>query len=159
MQKSGTVRFHSDYTTVPYTPSELRMLTRKAVEQGIMPTYLAQFDRMRDMAMNTRYGVDYQIHYNLPEPRKAVMMNVLTALYPWFQAVYEEGGVPGVLWADYACDGFVTETQVREMKLFKRNLRKAMNTPEALKARKVASSPSEEWRKKSRAKWSFEVDK
>ena len=52
------------------------------------------------------------------------MMHVLTAVYPWFKVVYEEGGAPGILWEDLQCDGFVTVTQKAEMRLFKNNLDK-----------------------------------
>jgi len=151
LRKSGLVRFHSDYTTMPYTPSELRSLTRLAVKQGIIPIYLAQFDNMRDIAVNARYGTEFQVHYNLPEPRKGQMMHVLTALYPWFKAVYEEGGVPAILWEDYQCDGFATETQKREMRFFADKLRSAMSAPEALAARKAGEQPSQDWRKGARA--------
>ncbi|MFQ3548245.1 MAG: beta-galactosidase [Armatimonadota bacterium] len=43
IQQSDIVRWHSDYTTIPYTSTELRKLTKMAVEQGIIPIYLAQF--------------------------------------------------------------------------------------------------------------------
>ncbi len=89
LQRSGLVKFHSVYITVPYTPSELRPLVRACVAQGIVPMWLPQFDNMRDIAINRRYGSDYQVHFNLPEPRKGYMMHCLTALYPWFKAVYE----------------------------------------------------------------------
>lgn len=158
LRKSGVVRFHSDYTTMPYTPTELRSLTRAAVEQGIIPIYLAQFDNMRDIAINSTYGTDYQVHYNLPEPRKGQMMHCLTALFPWFRAVYEEGGVPGILWEDYQCDGFATETQKREMRFFRAKLQEAMSTPEARKARAAgAKTPDQEWRRRSKAIGSYEV--
>lgn len=147
IQDSGTVKWHSDYTTMPYTPSELRRLTRLSVAQGLLPCYLAQFDNMRDIAINTKYGSEYGINYNLPEPRKGAMMHVLAALYPWFTAVYEEGGAPGLLWEDYQCDGFATATQKREMRFFKEKLEKAISTPEALRARSEnIQEPSQEWR-------------
>ncbi|HPD31407.1 MAG TPA: beta-galactosidase [Phycisphaerae bacterium] len=160
LQKSGLIRYHSDYTTVPYTPSELRRLVRMAVEQGIIPSYFPQFDNMRDIAINERYGTEYQIHYNLPEPRKGYMMHCLTALYPWFTAVHESGGIPGILWEDYQCDGFATETQKREMRLFKEKLIEAMSTPEGQKAlAENVRMPSQEWRKGARAMWSYKLPK
>jgi hypothetical protein len=150
LQAADVVGFHSDYTTVPYTPSELRQLVRTTVAQGIVPSYFPQFDNMRDIAINERYGTDYQVHYNLPEPKKGYMMHVLTALYPWFQATYEEGGIPGILWEDYQCDGFATETQKREMRLFRERLQQTISTPEALKARaEGVRTPSERWRRRA----------
>ncbi|MHB1459620.1 MAG: beta-galactosidase, partial [Armatimonadota bacterium] len=160
IQKSGLVKVHSDYTTIPYTPTELRQLTRMSVKQGITPVYLAQFDNMRDIAINKKYGTEYQIHYNLPEPRKGAMMHCLTAVYPWMKVTYEEGGVPAILWEDYCCDGFVTETQKREMRFFMGKLRDALNTPDAVNVRTVkpGQQPSQSWRKRSKAIPSFDVN-
>lgn len=119
-----------------------------------MPACLPQVDNMRDIAVNGKYGTEYQVHYNLPEPRKGAMMHCLTALYPWFKAVYEGGGVPGVLWEDYRCDGLVTETQKRELRFFKSKLQQALNTPEAVKSGARGQTPSQAWRKRSSAKTS-----
>ncbi len=160
LQKSGLIRYHADYITLPYTPSELRRLVRTTVDQGIIPAWLPQFDNMRDIAINQRYGSEYQVHYNLPEPRKGYMMHCLVALYPWFTAVYEEGGIPGILWEDYQCDGFATETQKREMRLFKEKLAEAMSTPAAVKAcTENIKMPPQEWRKRARGVWSYELPK
>lgn len=156
VQKSGTVKLHSDYTTLPYTPSELRKLVTMSVEQGIIPVYLAQFDNMRDIAINSKYGTDFTIHYNLSEPKKGTMMHCLTAVYPWFKAMYESGGVPGILWEDYLCDGFATETQKREMRLFKDKLNEALSTPEGKKWQSEnVKEPPKDWRKGSKAKRSY----
>ncbi|MGQ9652057.1 MAG: hypothetical protein ACUVXJ_18300 [Phycisphaerae bacterium] len=59
---------------------------------------------MRDIAISRRYGTEFQIHYNLPEPRKGYVMYCLAASYPWFTAVHEAGGIPGILWP--AGEGF-----------------------------------------------------
>ncbi len=159
LQASGLIAFHSDYTTIPYTPSEVAWLTSQAVEQGIVPCWFPQFDNMRDIAINERWGTDYRIAYNLPEPRQGAMMHVLTAAYPWFKAVYENGGVPGILWADYQCDGYVTETQARELKLFRKQLEQALSTPEARKARAQGlEQPDQTWRSQSLAKPSFMLE-
>jgi len=132
------------------------VLVRRAVDQGIIPSWFPQFDNMRDIAINRRYGTPYQVHYNLPEPRQGYMMHCLTAVYPWFKVVYEEGGVPGILWEDLQCDGFATETQKREMRLFKAKLEQALNTPEALAARRVNTTPDGAWRRDVRAMRSYE---
>ncbi len=156
VQASGLVKYHADYTTLPYTPSELRFLVRSAAGQGIVPVFLPQFDNMRDIAINAAYGTDYQVHYNLPEPRKGYMMHCLTALFPWFQAVAEEGGIPGILWEDYQCDGFATETQKREMRLFAEKVREAFAAPAAReKLAAPAAARSDEWRRGAKAMRSF----
>ena len=142
---------------MPYTPSELRALVRAGARQGVIPAYLPQFDNMRDIAINARYGSDYQVHYNLPAPRKGYMMHCLPALYPWFAAVYEEGGIPGILWEDYQCDGFATQTQKREMRFFLEKLRAAMARPEARTARAV-EPPPQQWRQAARGLRSYRLE-
>jgi len=119
---SDVISFCSDYTPLPYTPDEWRKLTRLSVEIGIRPMPLPHLARTRDMVLQQRWGDDYTVHYNLKHPARAVMVFGLQALFPVMQAVYEEGGCPGVIWADYTCDVFVTETQKRELKI----VRKAM---------------------------------
>lgn len=137
LQKSKVIKYHADFPTIPFTPAELRKLVSMGVSQGIVPMYMPQFNNMRDMAINDKYGSDFQTHYNLPSPKKGVMMHVLTALYPWFKATYEEGGTPGILWQDYECDGFATETQKREMIFFKQKLDAALNKPDVVKSRRA----------------------
>ncbi|MHB1459551.1 MAG: hypothetical protein ACYC0V_21785, partial [Armatimonadota bacterium] len=113
-------------------------------------------DNMRDIAVNEKYGTDFQLHYNISEPKKGQMMHSMMALYPWFKAVYEEGGVPGIAWDDYQCDGFATETQKREMRFFQKKLMEALSTPAAKKAKAAdIKQPSQEWRKNARKKWSY----
>jgi hypothetical protein len=148
LQQSGVFKYHSDYITLPYTPSEVRELVGTAARQGIVSNWLPQFDNMRDIAINKRYGNDYQVNFNLPEPRKGYMMHVLTAAYPWWKATIESGGVPGILWEDYQCDGFATETQKRELRLFTARLRDSLTE---WAGRPNDSLPSQEWRKGSRA--------
>ena len=82
------------------------------------------------------------------------MMHVLTAVYPWWQAMAEEGGVPGITWADYECDGFVTATQAREMKLFKEHLATSTAGAEVRKA--IEAFPPPPPNPESAAKRSFE---
>ena len=120
---SDAIGFYSDYTPMPYTPDEWRKFTRLSVEKGIRPMPLPHLSRTRDMVLQQRWGEDYTAHYNLEHPAKAAMVYALQAAFPVMQAIYEEGGCPGVIWADYTCDAFVTETQKKELKL----LREAMD--------------------------------
>ena len=123
---SDVIGFYSDYTTLPYTPDEWRKFTRLSVEKGIRPMPLPHMARTRDMAVQRKYGEDWTVHYNLKYPAKATMVFGLQAYFPVMKAVYEEGGCCGIIWADYLCDAFVTETQKRELKIL-RNAMKAMN--------------------------------
>ncbi len=154
--QSGLIGYHSDYITLPYTPSELRPLVRAAVKQGIVPAYLPQFNDMRDIAINDRYGTNYQIDYNLPAPKKGYMMHVLTASFPWYKIMDEEGGIPGILWQDFQCDGYVTETQIREMQFFQQKLHQALDTTQGKqRLQQSVQHPSQAWRKGTRAMHSY----
>ena len=124
LQKRKVFRYHSDYTTIPYTESEWRDLLAKLREAGIRGNYLPQFCTARDMVLNDDYGRPFDIHYNLSAPKRAIMMHVLQAAFPVWRIMYEEGHAPGILWEDYNCDGFVTVTQKRELRLFRDELDK-----------------------------------
>lgn len=131
ISKTGIVAVHSDYCTLPYSPWEVAELTRGSVELGITPMHMIQCDRMRDVAINSHYGQDYSVRYNLGEKaNRGVYINTSMSLFGWFKATYENGGIPGVLWEDYLCDGYVTAMQQKEMKFFKQKLDEALNTPE-----------------------------
>lgn len=159
MVKSKVLSYHSDYTTLPYTPDELRLITRLGVSQGIIPAWLPQFDNMRDIAINSTYGTDYQYNFNVDKPVKGAMMHVLYPIYPWYQAVIEEGGIPGILWEDYNCDGFVTETQVKELLFYKEKIENFLSSPEGIKAStKNIKKPDNSWMEKTTPKTSFRLD-
>ncbi len=125
VKQADVLHFYNDYTTLPYTETEWRQGMREMVKAGVVPLFLPQFDHMRDIVLNDYYGRDYQSVYNLEEPRKGMMIHCLMAAYPWWKATYEEGGAPGILWSDYGCDGFATETQKRELKLLRGYLNEA----------------------------------
>jgi hypothetical protein len=130
--EEGVLEFHSDYTTLPYTEAEWRQAMRRMVGDGVIPVYLPQFDHMRDILVQHEYGRPYDVHYGYEEPVKGMMVHCLMAAYPWWKATYEEGGAPGVLWSDYLCDGFVTETQKREIRLLREHLDAAARDAQGL---------------------------
>jgi hypothetical protein len=106
--------------------------------------------------MNARYGSgDYQRAYNVNTPVKGAMMHVLTPVFPWWKAVAEEGGVPAILWQDYECDGFVTETQLKEITFFQEKLRLALDRPEIASQINTRPKPDQTWRKQSKALQSY----
>ncbi len=132
---SGTVSMHSDYVTLPYSVSELEALVASSVTLGITPMPLMQADRMRDIAINAKWGDgNYAMHYNMiGDNICGAYINTQVSLFQSFKAIYENGGIPGVLWEDYLCDGYVTETQQKEMKFFSSKIAEMMQTPEAQK--------------------------
>ncbi len=153
---SHAFAYHSDYTTMPYTPAEIRQLTRMGVQQGVIPAWLPQFDNMRDIAVNAKYGTDFTVNYNSTEPIKGTMMHVLTAVFPWYRATIEEGGIPGITWEDLQCDGFATETQEREMIFFKQKLQEYLKSPAGIVAStRHLHTPDRSWLKKTKAKMSY----
>lgn len=159
IKESGAFSYHSDYTTIPYTPTELRKLTRMGVRDGIIPAWLPQFDNMRDIAVNEKYGTDYGVNFNVDHPVKGAMMHVLTPVFTWFQSVIEEGGIPGVIWEDLQCDGFTTETQQREMLFFKQKMAEYLATHEGKKAAtQGVKEPDRSWLKKVTPKNSYKVE-
>ena len=126
---SDSVQSYADYVRMAFTPSEVRYLVRRSTENGIICMHLPQFHDMRDIAMNDKYGLDYTTRYNLTETTYGAYVHQLTAVYPWWKATYEEGGVPGVLWQDFQCNGFVTSTQIKEMKFFKQKIDEMLSDP------------------------------
>lgn len=135
---SDAVSAHCDYTRLAMTPSEVRYLTRKSTDNGIISMLLPQFHDMRDIALNDVYGEDYRGYYNLSDPvAKGAYVHQLTAVFPWWKATYEEGGVPGILWQDFECNGFVTETQIKEMKFFREKLLETLSDPKVAAMRKT----------------------
>ncbi len=125
--RDDVIHCYSDYTTLPYTEAEWRRMVREMSEHGIVAACLPQFDHMRDIVPvpdGMNIGREYQMHYNLAEPRRGVMIHCLMAAYPWFKATWEEGGAPGIILHDFLCDGFATDTQYREIELFTRNAAK-----------------------------------
>jgi hypothetical protein len=97
--------------------------------------YLPQFDHMRDILLQDAYGRPYDVHYGYDRPVKGVMIHCLMAAYPWWKATYEEGGAPGIIWSDYLCDGFATETQKRELRLLRQHLNQAARDGETTESR------------------------
>lgn len=126
---SDAIRSYTDYVVLPLTPSEVSEVTKLSVDNGLIPMLLPQFNNMRDYVINEKYGDNFQDMYNLAQPQKAALVKSLVAVFPWWQATYEAGGVPGILWQDLGCDGVVTETQQKEMEFFNQKIQEMMANP------------------------------
>jgi len=137
MVTSNSFRSYSDYPTIPLTPSEVTDIVTKSVNSGLIPMLMPQFDNMRDVVINDTYGDDYTVNYNLSNNKKGALIHTLTAVFPWWKATYEAGGVPGILWQDFQCDGFVTETQMKEMQFFKARMDKTLSAKDVIEKRKA----------------------
>ena len=69
-------------------------------------------------------------------------VNTVRSLFESYKAIYEAGGIPGILWEDYLCDGFATETQQKEMKFYSKKIAEAMQTEAA---KKWSEEDREDW--------------
>ena len=156
LQASGTVYAHSDYNTIPFTPSEVFELTSKSVEQGIIPMQLGVFVRQNDIAVNTQYGSDdWALDFNLKSGSKGAFVGTLRALFPWYAATYEAGGAPGVMWQDYLCNAFITSTQFKELKFYTQKINEMLSTPEGEKWARNFKPQNSEWKNSSMKKYSY----
>ena len=135
---TDSIRSYADYPTLPLTPSEVKEVTEKSVAANLIPMVMPQFNQMRDYAINDKYGRNFTTSINLKTAQKGALVRVLTAVFPWWKATYEAGGVPGILWEDLNCDGIVTETQQKEMKFFKEKMEQELNKPDVKKQRKAS---------------------
>ncbi len=133
LAKSGVVSMHSDYVTMPYSVSEWETLIASSTALGITSMPLLQSNRMRDIAIsNSHASKMYDLEYNLEgDNLSGVYINTQTSIFQAFKAIYENGGIPGVLWEDFLCDGYVTETQQKEMKFYSSKIAQMMQTEEA----------------------------
>lgn len=89
---------------------------------------------------------------------KGAYINTVTAVYPYFKAVYENGGIPGILWQDYLCDGYVTSTQFRELCFFRRKLDEMLETPEGKAWAQGKGMENNGFRTGSLGKWSYDAE-
>ncbi len=142
LAKSGTVSMHSDYVTLPYSVREWETLVSSSTALGITNMPLIQSNRMRDIAINRKFGdAAFGVHYNLTgENIRGAYINTQISVFQMFKAIYENGGIPGLLWEDYLCDGYVTETQEKEMKFYSQKIAEMMQT-DAAKAWAVRGVP------------------
>ena len=134
LKDSGIVYGIRNYCSVPYTAAEAYALTNRAVTNGIDICKLFCMPHGIDYAANTAgFGTDkYGCNLNYKSSSmRTVRVDTLAALYPLLKAVYEGGGIPGVLWSDYYCDGFVTSTQYKELKFYTEKIEKMLSEGEA----------------------------
>ncbi|MBQ4575710.1 MAG: hypothetical protein IJA85_11040 [Clostridia bacterium] len=135
LSHSETLYCFSNYCWDVFRPSEVGRMTKSALEDyGIVSSMLPLFNRMRPPVINSKYGKDFTNMYNITgENTKVVMINTTVSLYEWWKATYENGGIPGILWSDYLCDGYATATQRREIEFFINKLKATIDTPEGQK--------------------------
>ena len=63
--------------------------------------------------------------------------------------------MPGLLWQDYLCDGYATETQRREIRFFTDKLEEMLSTPEGRRWATEFTPPDESVLATSRGMYSY----
>ena len=121
--------------------------------------HLVQFDRLREIAINDTYGQDYSKEYNINgSATKGVFISTTRSLFQWYKATYEAGGIPGILWEDYLCDGFATKTQIKEMKFYSEKIAEAVNSEAGQKWANAEKTDAKKAVENSKGVYSFEPD-
>lgn len=135
LAESDTIYCFSDYVWEAFTPSEVAYMCKSRYEDfGIVSAQIPLLNRLRDVALNPKYGADFSSHFNIKGKNvKAVQVNTTSSLFEWWKATYENHGVPAVMWSDFTCDGIATATIRREIEFFVSKLKETMATPEGIK--------------------------
>ena len=69
--------------------------------------------------------------------------------------MYEGGGIPGVMWQDYYCDGFITSTQYKELQFYTTKIREMLATEKGREWAANFDAPSRAFEKDVKAIWSY----
>ena len=135
LSASGVVYGGSNYDGTPLTPSETYELTKRSADAGLIMSKVPMTTHMRDVVINPYYGDGkYVQEYNLADTNlKGAWVDTTMALFPFFKAMYEGGGIPGVMWQDYFCDGFATATQFKEAQFYTKKIQEMLSTEEGKK--------------------------
>lgn len=130
LSASNVVFGGSNYDGVPLTPTETYEMTKYSTLAGLTMSKLPMIAHMRDTLINPYYGNSkYVVDYNLTDTtQKGACIDTTTALFPYLKAMYEGGGIPGVMWQDYYCDGFITSTQYKELKFYTQKIQEMLST-------------------------------
>ena len=132
LSASNVVFGGSNYDGIPLTPTETYEMTKHSTLAGLTMSKLPMIAHMRDTLINPTYGDSkYVVDYNLKDSSlRGACIDTTTALFPYLKAMYEGGGIPGVMWQDYYCDGFITSTQYKELKFYTQKIQNMLATDE-----------------------------
>lgn len=159
MAASGAVYGHSNYVYTPFTPAEVYELVSRSKQAGIVEHPLPLFNSMQDVVLNnvtgqTKFVQDYNLA-NESGQVKGAYIRTQVALFPWFKAVYEAGGVPGILWQDYIGNSMCTSTQYKELKFYKEKMEEMLSTDEGKAWASNPEQPDQGWRETTATAWSY----
>ncbi len=128
---SGIVYSDSSYNAWNLRPSEVYELTKQAKNTGFVTAKTPPFSRMYDDAINDLLGsIQYDDSMALGSMQRSVTMFTMGSVFQYWKAMYEGGGIPGIMWQDYVCGLYVTSTQYKEMLFFKEKMQEMLATPE-----------------------------
>lgn len=156
---SGAVQGHSEYITVPFSPSEVYELVSRSTEAGLVEYSMPIFSGLCDIALNDTHGQNKFVQdLNLANESgniKGAYIRTVAALFPWFKATYEAGGVPGLLWQDYISSSICTSTQYKELKFFHKKVEEMLSTDEGKAWASNFTQPDQSWRESTATAWSY----
>lgn len=157
LSASNVVFGGSNYDGIPLTPTETYEMTKHSTQAGLTMSKLPMISQMRDILINPTYGESkYVTDYNLKDTSlKGTCIGTTIALFPYLKAMYEGGGIPGVMWQDYHCDGYVTSTQYKELKFYTQKIQEMLSTDEGKKWATDFEAPERTFEEDTKAIWSY----
>ena len=157
LSESNVVFGGSNYDGIPLSPTETYEMTKYSTLAGLTMSKLPMIAHMRDLLINPVYGDSkYVVDYNLEDASlKGACMDTTIALFPYLKAMYEGGGIPGVMWQDYYCDGFITSTQYKELQFYTEKIQEMLATDKGREWASNFDAPSRAFEKDVKAIWSY----
>lgn len=157
MAASGIVFGGSNYDDCAADPSEIYELTKHTTLAGLTMSKMYSTVSQAAIVFNHVYGDSkYVAEYNLADTYlKGVTVYTSTALYPYLKAMYEGGGIPGVLWQDYHCDSFVTTTQYKELQFYTQKIQEMLQTEDGREWATNFEAPDRSFAEESKATWTY----
>ena len=154
---SNVVFGGSNYDTMPLSPTETYEMTKHSTLAGLTMSKMPTISQMRDILINPIYGESkYVTDYNLKDTSlKGTVIGTTPALFPYLKAMYEGGGIPGVMWQDYHCDGYITSTQYKELKFYTQKIQEMLQTKEGKEWATNFEAPDRSFEKDVKAIWSY----
>ena len=154
---SNVVFGGSNYDWWAIDPSEIYELTKHSTQAGFTTARMFTNSQQRDIVINSTYGESkYVKNYNLADTSlKGALVMSTRALYPALKATYEGGGIPGVLWQDYHCDGFITSTQFKELKFYTSKIQEMLQTEDGKEWAADFEAPARDFEVDSQEIWSY----
>lgn len=147
----------SNYDWYPASPTEVYEMTKHSTQSGMTISRLGAPARLGDYVINTTYGdPSFVDDLNLADTSlKGVKIDCTRALYPYLKAIYEGGGIPGVMWQDYHCEAFITSTQYKELQFYTQKIQEMLATEDGKEWATNFESPARNFEEDTLTLWSY----